>query len=355
VIGNLLKEVCKAAREEGLAFRAIQKADEDQAHADPAIERTGNNARVAEALSQGEVDLAAGTVFLWAREETAGKVDVLVVDEAGQISLANVLAASGAARSIVMLGDPQQLDQPQKGVHPPGSGAAALEHLVGDHTLSGDRGLFLEETWRLHPDLCAFTSELYYEGRLTSRPELARQSVDGPAPFDGRGPRFHAVEHEGNTSESAEEVEAVAALVEVLLRAEPMWVDAEGRREPLGARDILVLAPYNAQVSALRAALPDGIPVGTVDKFQGQEAPVVIYSTATSTAQDAPRGMSFLFGPNRLNVATSRARCLAVWVGSPALLGPDCSSVEQMRLANGFCRFGEMAGGWAPNSMVGDS
>jgi uncharacterized protein len=115
-------------------------------------------------------------------------------------------------------------------------------------------------------------------------------------------------------------------------------------RRPIRPQDILVLAPYNAQVTALRAHLPAGVPVGTVDKFQGQEAPIVIYSTATSTADDAPRGMSFLFSPNRLNVATSRARCLVVWVGSPALLAPDCRTVQQMMLANGFCRFGEMAG-----------
>jgi uncharacterized protein len=344
VIVNLLDEVCRAAREEELVFRGIQKASERSASNDPAIERADKNEQVEQLLAEGDVDLAAGTVWLWARTQMADTVDLLVVDEAGQISLANVLAASGAARSIVLLGDPRQLEQPTQGVHPPGSGVAALEHLVGADTLAGDRGLFLEETWRLHPDLCAFTSELYYEGKLRSRPELARQSVDAPDPFRGAGFRFHPVEHRANSNESAEEVRAVAELIDRLLASEPMWTDAEGTRKPIRPKDVLVVAPYNAQVSALKAALPDGVPVGTVDKFQGQQAPIVIYSTATSSVQDAPRGMEFLFSPNRTNVATSRAKCVVVMVGSPLLLGPDCRSVRQMRLANGVARLGEVGG-----------
>ena len=342
VIVNLLDEVCRAAREEDVVFRGIQKASERSASKDAAIERTDKNEQVEQLLAQGDVDLAAGTVWLWAREKMAATVDLLVVDEAGQISLANVLAASGAAESVVLLGDPRQLEQPTQGVHPPGTGVAALEHLVGADTLAADRGLFLEETWRLHPDLCAFTSELYYEGKLHSRPELARQSIDAPDPFRGAGLRFHPVEHRANANESAEEVRAVAELIDRLLASEPMWIDAQGTRKPIRPKDVLVVAPYNAQVSALKAALPEGVPVGTVDKFQGQQAPIVIYSTATSSVEDAPRGMEFLFSPNRTNVATSRAKCVVVLVGSPSLLGPDCRSVRQMRLANGVCRLGEV-------------
>jgi len=344
VITNLLDEACRAADEAGVDLRGLQKGSEGSACSHPSIECTGNNDKVAEALDTGEANLAAGTVWLWAREPMADKVDVLFVDEAGQMSLANVLAASASAGSVVLLGDPQQLDQPQKGTHPPGTGASALEHLVGGATLSADRGLFLEETWRLHPDICAFTSELYYEGRLTSRAGLDVQRVEGPTPFDGVGLRFVAVEHEGNSSESVEEVRAVVALVDGLLGAGAHWTDRDGVRAVLGLADVLVVSPYNAQVTALREALPEGARVGTVDKFQGQEAPVVIYSTASSTVQDAPRGMEFVFDPNRLNVATSRAKCLAVMVGSGGLLGADCGSVKQMSLANGFCRFGEMAG-----------
>lgn len=344
VIVNMLDAVCAAAREEGVSFRGVQKARKKAACQDDAIECSNVNKKVETLVADGEVDLVAGTAWLWAREKMQGALDVLVVDEAGQISLANVLAAAGAAESVVLLGDPKQLEQPQQGTHPPGTGVAALEHLVGDHTLEAHRGLFLNETWRLHPDICAFTSELFYEGRLTSRGELDTQSVDGPEPFNGPGLRLHDVEHEGNSSESVEEVRVVAELLKQLLEADSTWIDASGTRRPLRAADVLVVAPYNAQVLALRAGIPKNVAVGTVDKFQGQEAPVVIYSTATSSVADAPRGMEFLFNPNRLNVATSRARCVVVLVGSSSLLGPNCKSVRQMQLANGLCRFGEMAG-----------
>ena len=343
VITNLLNAVLVAAEKQGVDVRGVQKAGEGSGCTHSAIECTESYPHVLKALVEEGANLCAGTAWLWARPDMAEAVDVLFVDEAGQMSLADVLAASQAAGSIVLLGDPQQLEQPQQGVHPPGTDAAALEHLVGESTLKGDRGLFLEETWRLHPDVCAFTSELFYEGRLTSRPELANQTVNGPFPFVGSGLRFVPVAHAGNSSESLEEVEAVRSLVDELMASDATWVKSDGTEHPLGLKDILIVTPYNAQVAALREALPEGARVGTVDKFQGQEAPIVIYSTATSSAQDAPRGMEFLFNPNRLNVATSRARCLAALVGNPALLGPDCTSVRQMRLANGLCRFGEMA------------
>jgi uncharacterized protein len=345
VIGNLLKDVCKAARELGsVPVRGIQKASAEQAFEHPFIDRTDDNRRVVDALAQGEANLAAGTHWLWSRPEMAGSVDVLIVDEAGQISLANVLAASGAADSIVLLGDPQQLDQPQKGVHPPGTDVSALEYLIGEGPLSAQRGIFLRETWRMHPDVCRFTSQQFYMGQLQSHYDMKRQTVDAPEPFRGTGLRFVPVEHEGNTSDSPEEVEVVAGLVDRLLVSEPMWIDPEGARKPLTLEGILVVAPYNAQVAALRARLPERARVGTVDKFQGQEAPVVIYSTASSSAQDAPRGMKFLYSPNRLNVATSRARCVVVWVGSPRLLAPECRTVEEMGLANGLCALGEAGG-----------
>lgn len=371
VIGNLLEAVCKAADEEGLTFSGVQKTEPERGCKHPAI-RCIDDPKSVEALIAGDplvregdggapeqgtthepeppVDLAAGTVWLWARAGVQDTVDVLVVDEAGQLSLANALAASGAAESVILLGDPRQLDQPTKGAHPPGTGIAALEHLVGGDTLHEDRGLFLAETWRLHPDLCAFNSELYYEQLLTSRPALACQRVDGPEPFLGAGLRMLAVEHYGNTSESPEEVEAIVAVTKDLLGSGATWVDHKGRAHAVTAGDVLVVAPYNAQVGAIRAGLaagglggPAGVAVGTVDKFQGQEAPVVIYSMAASSIEYAPRGMEFLFSPNRTNVATSRARCVVVVVASPALFGPDCKSVRQMRLANGVARLGELA------------
>ena len=274
----------------------------------------------------------------------ADAVDVLVIDEAGQMSLANTLAVCQATASVVLLGDPRQLDQPIQGAHPPGADVSALGHLLGESpTVDPSRGVFLDRTWRMHPDLCAFTTEQFYEGRLGTRPELARQTVLGPGPLAGHGLRFLPVEHAGNTNASEEEAARIAELVRELLDAGAAWVNQDGSRRPLTLEDVLVVAPYNAHVAALRAALPDGARVGTVDKFQGQEAPIVLYSMATSSAGDAPRGMEFLYSLNRLNVATSRARCVAAIVASPALLTPDCRTPEQMRLANPFCRFLELA------------
>ena len=324
--------------------RGIQKTNDGDGCPDPRIVQTAKNEAVAAALAAGEANLAGGTAWLWAREEMAGAVDVLVIDEAGQMSLANTLAVCQAARSLVLLGDPRQLDQPIQGIHPPGADVSALGHLLGGSaTVDPSRGVFLAHTWRMHPDVCAFTTEQFYEGRLGARPELARQTVLGPGPLAGHGLRFVAVEHAGNTNASDEEAGRVAALMRELLTAGAAWIDKDGMQHPLALEDVLVVAPYNAHVAVLRAKLPDGARVGTVDKFQGQEAPIVIYSMATSTADEAPRGMEFLYSLHRLNVATSRARCVAAIVASPALLTPDCRTPTQMRLANPFCRFLEVA------------
>ena len=277
-----------------------------------------------------------------------------LIDEAGQMSLANTLAVCQAARSLVLLGDPRQLDQPIQGVHPPGAGVSALGHLLGESaTVDQSRGVFLDHTWRMHPDICAFTTEQFYEGRLRARPELGRQTVVGPGPLAGYGLRFIPVAHAGNTNASAEEADCVGALIRELLDARAAWVDSQGVQKRLSLDDVLVVAPYNAHVAVLRATLPAGARVGTVDKFQGQEAPIVIYSMATSTADEAPRGMEFLYSLHRLNVATSRARCVAGIVASPVLLTPDCQTREQMRLANPFCRFLELAGTSSPVTTGG--
>lgn len=344
VISKLLKDTCAAAREGGVDFKAIQKVDTDDGCEDDLVMRAKNNDAVVKALNEGKAQVIAGTVWLWARPELNDTVDVLFVDEAGQMSLANVLAASPAAKSIVLLGDPQQLDQPQRGVHPPGADASALSHLLnGRSTIGEDQGLFLSESWRLHPDVCAFTSELFYDNRLMSRPENTRQRINNEGPVNGTGLRFVSVVHNGNQSESPEEADTVGNIMQGLLRNGTTWTNKRGETAPLSLNDILVVAPYNAQVSALAQRLPAGARIGTVDKFQGQEAPVVIYSMATSTPEDAPRGMEFLYSSNRLNVATSRAQCLTVLVASPALFEVQCKTPRQIELANAFCRYLEMA------------
>jgi uncharacterized protein len=301
------------------------------------------NNDVLEKLQSGETKIAAGTPWLWSREEMMESVDVLFVDEAGQMSLANVLAVSPAARSVVLLGDPQQLDQPQKGVHPPGAEVSALSHLLdGRATIEPDQGLFLKDSWRLHPDICEFTSEVFYDGRLSARPENRLQRLNTLGVLDGTGLSFAPVVHSGNQSDAPEEVETIAGLVEELLSAGATWTNKKGETKPLELKDILIVAPYNAQVALLKQRLPDAR-VGTVDKFQGQEAPVVFYSMTSSTPEDAPRGMEFLYSSNRLNVATSRAQCVTVLVASSKLFDVQCKTPRQMELANAFCRYLEMA------------
>jgi predicted RecB family nuclease len=344
VISTLLRELCSAGKELKIRLRVIQKASEGDECDDPSVMNAESNEAVLDALSKGTAKVAAGSAWLWAREEMAKSVDVLFVDEAGQMSLANVLAASPSATSIVLLGDPQQLDQPQKGVHPPGADVSALGHLLnGRATIAEDQGIFLTETRRLHPDVCAFTSELFYEGRLVARPENAQQRLNATDPLGGTGLRFAPVAHSGNQNESPEEVEKVAAAVGALLKTGATWTNKNGETRALTLDDILVVAPYNAQVAALMERLPTGARVGTVDKFQGQEAPIVFYSMTTSTPEDAPRGMEFLYSLNRLNVAVSRARCVAVIVASPALFQVQCKTPRQIELANAFCRYLEMA------------
>ena len=344
VIGNFLSEVLKAANGVEVDIRAAQKVSEGiPGIDDPRIHVTESNPEVREGLASGEFNLAAGTSWFWAPEKSDGLVDVLFVDEAGQISLANVLAMAGSTSSLVLLGDPQQLDQPIKGSHPPGADRSALAHLLGDDdTMPPDRGLFLEHTWRLHPRITDFTSPAFYEGRLESKEHLGQQTLHATEPLGGVGVRLLPIEHSGNDNESVEEARAVATLVRTLVEGGATWVNQEGEECPLTYQDVLVVAPYNAQVGAILRELPEGR-VGTVDKFQGQEAPVSIYSMTSSSPEDAPRGMSFLYSRNRLNVATSRARCVTVVVAEPSLLRVRARTPEQMRLANALCQFAEMA------------
>jgi len=342
VISHLLDGVCEESKRRGHRLRALQKAEDDQRCDSPEVKSTQSNADIDDALAGAEVELVAGTAWLFARDELEGKLDVLFVDEAGQMSLANVIGASTSSASLVLLGDPNQLAQPSKGSHPDGADLSVLDHVLdGSQTISDERGLFLAISWRMHPDVCGFISEVAYENRLESAPECSRQLVGGDGPLSGTGLRYVPVEHSGNRTSSAEEAGAVAAAYGALVGR--TWTDRESKQRSLTADDILVVAPYNAQVAQLATRLPRGARVGTVDKFQGQEAPVVMYSLATSSAAEAPRGMDFLYSLHRLNVAISRAQGLAILVCSPALLEVKAHTPKQMRLANALCRLVEVA------------
>jgi predicted RecB family nuclease len=344
VITALLQKVYDLANDEKLSINIIQKVGEIYRHSDPRWVEAMANSDVADALhTNGAVHVIGGTSFMWAREEFFQSVDVMFVDEAGQLSLIDTLALSHAGTSLVLLGDPQQLQQPQQGSHPEGTEVSALQHVLGDHgTIPEEKGVFLDKTWRLHPAICEYISELFYESRLLPMPLNANQRLVGSTQYPTPGIYIERVIHAGNSNVSQEEVDVVAIIIRHLLEGGLEVVDARNNKRPVTADCIKVISPYNAQVNALSAALP-GIQVGTVDKFQGQEAHVIIFSMATSTPDDAPRGMEFLYSLNRLNVAVSRARTVFVLVASPALFEPGCQSPRQMRLANALCRLVEVA------------
>jgi predicted RecB family nuclease len=340
VIHHLLDEIEKAAGEERVRFRGLKKSragnDESEYHGSFI---TSDSDAAAVAHAGPGVRLLAGTAWLFARADLDASLDYLVIDEAGQISLADALALGTSARNVILLGDPLQLAQVSQGVHPEQTEASVLEHLLGEApTVPVDRGLFLERSWRMHPDVCAFISEIVYAGRLRSEDSAACRTT-----AFGTGIRFIPVEHEGNGSASDEEVTRIAD--EIARMQGGSFTDEDGTTRPLRAEDFMVVTPYNAQVRRLRVGLPPGVRIGTVDKFQGQEAPIVFFSMATSSGEAVPRNLAFLFSRNRLNVAISRAQCLAVLVCSPRLLEARCQSIEEMALVNALCRLVEYAEG----------
>lgn len=333
VIGNLLKRVARPG---------MQRCndDDDFCGADGFV-RAPSTDSVAAALADGSTRLVGGTAWLWADEGLRDSVDVIVVDEAGQFSLANAVAIAPCATSMVLLGDPQQLAQPSGAEHPPGAGASALEHLLDGHdTIPEGCGIFLDKSFRMHPAITSFVSELSYDGRLTSEPGRERQTVVSTGLVSGSGLRMMPVAHQGNAARSVEEAQQVEHLWHGIVGQ--VFVDAEGSQHQLAGDHVLIVAPFNSQVGEIRRRLPHAR-VGTVDKFQGQQAPVVIYSMTSSSSEDAPRGVDFLYDLHRLNVAVSRAQALTVVVCSPTLLDAPVRSPEQLRMVNALCRYAELA------------
>jgi uncharacterized protein len=335
-INNLLAKVEELAREHNIIFSGVKKVsahDPDSFLNGDVIQDLVDN----EDVEMGGWDLIGGTAYLFARPDMAGAVDYLFVDEAGQVSLGNILAMAGATRNIVLVGDQMQLAQPIQGAHPGESGLSALDYfLQGEATIAPDKGILLDTSWRMHPRICSFISEAVYDGRLKSHEDCSRQRLllDGtvhPA-LKPHGISILKMSHEGCSQSSEEEALATRHLIDALIGTE--FVDREGAKGAIDLQRILVVAPYNAQVNLLRDRLPDGARVGTVDKFQGQEAEVVIVSLATSTPEDLPRHVDFFYSKNRLNVAISRARTLAIVLMNPRLLELDANSVEHLRMVN---------------------
>lgn len=323
-IGNLLEAVADRAAAEGVACRVVQKAaDDGDEDAHPGIVLVADN----DALEIAASHVMGATAWHFARY-AAPAYDYLFVDEAGQVSLANILAMSRAARNLVLVGDPMQLPQPLQGTHPGRSGESCLEYLIDGHrVVPGDRGIFMPISRRMHPSVCGYISAAVYEDRLHSDEAAGRQDLRTAEGSSMLGAGVRSVSHFGRSQVSSEEIAAIEAQIEAVLGATYTSRDGVGRL--VGHADILVVAPYNAQVNALRAALPAGVRVGTVDRFQGQEAPVCLVSMTTSSGEELPRDIAFLFSLNRINVAVSRAQATAVVFASPLLLETPCRTVPE--------------------------
>lgn len=338
-INNLLAGAVGASRDLGLGMLAVKKATRGASEYDDeagGVENVYDNADV----WRSNAALIAGTAWLFADMRGDQQLDYLFIDEAGQVALANVVAAGTCARNIVLLGDQMQLSQPVKGSHPGRSGDSALDYLLdGAATISPERGIFLATSWRMHPDVCAFISEAMYEGRLlpeaTNLQRELKLQPNAHALLRPSGIVHVSLDHEGCSQQS----EAEALLVRDLYESALMqtYSDRTGELHAMTASNILVVAPYNVQVNLLKRTLPLGARVGTVDKFQGQEAELVILSMTTSSEEELPRNIEFLFSRNRLNVGISRAKCTAVVVANSALTAIRCKTPEQMALVNTLC------------------
>ena len=342
-IDRLLEEVTAAAGEAGVTISGSRYATSEATQL-PGIVNVGKPDGWRAGLDAGALQLVAGTSWQLARADLDAQLDVVLIDEAGQYALADAVAAATSAKlGLILVGDPLQLAQVTKASHHDGAGSSAIEHALGGEPLiDPDRGILLTVTRRMHPDVCSFVSDTIYEGRLSPLPECAIQDTDR-----GTGIRFIEVDHAGRGSRSPEEAAVIREQAGQLLTE--TWTDRTGTVQAIGDEDVLVVTPYNAQRRAITselALLADPAPdvrVGTVDRFQGQEAPVVLISMATSSGDDIPRSVDFLLSRNRLNVAVSRAQCLAVVVASPRLLDVRANTIDQMRLISTLCALREAA------------
>jgi uncharacterized protein len=354
-IENLLATVERCARARKVTLRGWKVSNEPAKSSLVGTQFTvAKKETVAKEIDRGNYDVVGATAWFLCTDQAQGKFDYLFVDEAGQVSVANLVAMSRCSKNIVLLGDQMQLEQPTQGHHPGESGLSTLQYYLRDHaTIPAELGIFLGQTWRMHPRLCEVISRSVYEDRLAAAQHTSQRILKLPAhPLKHvrktAGLLFVPVEHNGNDQKSLEEAQYIQEIVAELLQCQR--VESDGKQRALRQQDILVVAPYNLQVKLLRQMLPDGVRVGTVDKFQGQQAPVSILSMCASDANDSPRGLAFLFDKHRLNVALSRAETLAIVVGNPKLVNTRCSSLKSMELINFYCRI--VDSGTAPGDVT---
>jgi uncharacterized protein len=340
VITNLMGRVAELAPAAGIDFQGAKiGGDRD----DTVFQRHSIHFQTAiEKALPPDYQLVGATAYQLSRESAIEQFDYLFIDEAGQMALANLVAIARCATNFILIGDPMQLEQPMQGCHPGESGQSALNYFLnGQATIPPEMGIFLNTSYRMHPSICQFISDVVYEGKLQSSRQTQNHRVQplgaGQLLSHEQGILFIPVAHEENSQSSDEEIEVIETLITEMV-GRP-YVSHQGQRQDtIELEDILIVAPYNLQVRKLQARLGNRARVGTVDKFQGQEAPILIASMCSSRAEMIPRGLQFLLDRHRLNVAISRAQCLSLIVGSPLLAQTLCSNLEQVRLVNLFCK-----------------
>ncbi|MDH5425557.1 MAG: AAA domain-containing protein, partial [Gammaproteobacteria bacterium] len=338
-INNLLVGVAQQCNDEDINVACFCTRDTGDEIEENGIEVIGNS----DLNDCVQTSCVIGTTaWGFCRDEIEGELDYLFIDEAGQVSVANLIGMSRSTRNIVLMGDQMQLGQPSQGTHPADSGLSILDYLLHESpTIPDSMGVFLDTTYRMHSAVNYFISNAIYEGKLNAHLENDQQSVAVPENYSGlldkeAGIVIVPVEHEGNTQASDEEVSVIKELASQLIGR--VFTDKEGNKRQIAWPDMLFVAPYNHQVNKLRIALGDKAQVGSVDKFQGQEAPVVFLSMCTSDASESLRGIDFLFDKHRINVAVSRAQALAIVVANPKLQEQSVNSLSQLTKVNTFCR-----------------
>ncbi len=338
-INNLLLSTARHCKEEGIPATFACTKDTEPGLAEFGVKIMKNN----ELTGYVKPGCVIGTTaWGFSRDDMVNQFDYLFVDEAGQVAVANLIAMSRSARNLILLGDQMQLRQPSQGVHPADSGLSALDYLLHETpTVAEDMGIFLGLTYRMHSKVNRFISKHIYEGKLKSHRDNDKRIIEVPAGYSGpldvdSGLVFVPVRHEGNAQASDEEVAEIKRLANDLIGRTFHTGDDNLPTRPIGWNDMLFVAPYNQQVNKLSIALGGKAKVGSVDKFQGQEAPIVFLSMCSSDASESPRGLNFLFNKNRINVAISRGQSLAVVTGNPNIGKTPVNQVDQLKLVNLF-------------------
>lgn len=339
-IFNLLESVATLLAEHKLSYPLFHTNVPDQEAGEAlGIKWVKNSDILANIASCSQGFVVGTTAWGFSRIDMADQLDYLFIDEAGQVSLANLVGMSPAANNLILLGDQMQLGQPTQGSHPEPTDQSILNYyLQQHHTIPAELGIFLGTSYRMHPDVNHYISQAFYEGRLASAAQCANQklipSTQHPDIKRSSGVVKVEVSHAGNSQASDEEVTKIVELKNSLLGQ--TFVDHEGNQREITLADILFIAPYNHQVGLLKRALGPQAKVGSVDLFQGQEAPIVIVSMCASRADETARGVEFILNPNRLNVAISRAQVLAIIVASTTLTDIELKTLEQIELVNRF-------------------